>query len=134
MEKFGWAATYLLLGAAGLAAFVTRAPAAQAAIGLIWVVVMSMLLFFGAIVAAYGVYKDYRFEAGGILSIGAGSAMYGAALWYIASHSPSVPVHTALFITAITCASVFRFLYISHVRHRLYRAIDANENLEHDGQ
>lgn len=133
MEKFGWAGTYLLLSGAGIAAFVTGAPAARLAIGFVWVTVLAILITIGGIFAIYGTYRDYRFEAGGILTVGIGTAMYGTAIWYMAVTSVAAPYHTALFITAIVWASVMRFLYINHVRHRVYAAINANEHLEQNG-
>lgn len=133
MEKFGWAGTYLLLAAAGIAAFITGAPSAKEVIGIVWVVTLSALVSIGGLGAAYGTYRDYRFEMGGILTVAVGTAMYGTAIWYIASRSDSQPFHTALFITAIVWASLMRFLYINHVRHRVYAAIDANEQLEQSG-
>ena len=133
MEKFGWAGTYLILAAAGIAAFITGAPSAKEVIGIVWVVVLSIVVTLGAVAAIYGVYNDYRFEMGGVFAISIGTAMYCTAIWYIAAHSVNSPYHTALFITAIVWASMMRFLYCNRVRHRLYAAIYANNNLEQNG-
>jgi hypothetical protein len=133
VEKFGWAGTYAWLGAAGLATLITGAPATREVLGTVWVTLLALFVIVGAGLAIYGAYKDYRFEMSGILSVGVGAAMYSAALWYLAAVSPNVPIHTALFITAVSWACLMRFLWINHVRHRLYKAIDANESLEQDG-